>query len=444
MTKALATGATVLALLGGCLATAQASEGTGPIGASAEAAAGGLANETPPPTDVDEFSEELNGDDISLPLPDMEEGTPSPLGGVPGDEATQEEGIGNPDPYAAAGSLNTTCQARLLAATRAGSNPLVACANWDNTPLTAPLRAAVSAWPTPEWCDDRGVNGGWYVNRFRACGIFSAILNVIDTRTGATTGTLNYLVRAYAYSERNVGNWAYQVELMQVSATGEAVGMSASGKATCTGKCKVTDSKFPSQAMSSSKDAVGQFILQTNINTSIRGQKGEGQATAAWVFTGPRTNPSNEIALPTPSVRCDTAYPGPSLLPGCVMPYIPELVYNKAGEYPQLAQHIEDAQNIKNLPGKHGTTNYLTRLTDQTKIDANRNTACPKSIPRPLVASCDEYPFASTWQGAFTGGGNYSMRMIDAKQNSGGGRTLGGFYLYNRILEKDRFLVWIK
>jgi hypothetical protein len=34
--------------------------------------------------------------------------------------------------------------------------------------------------------------------------------------------------------------------------------------------------------------------------------------------------------------------------------------------------------------------------------------------------------------------------MIDAKQNSAGGRALSGFYLYNRIIEKDRFLVWIK
>ncbi|MFF8974419.1 NucA/NucB deoxyribonuclease domain-containing protein [Streptomyces sp. NPDC014995] len=59
-----------------------------------------------------------------------------------------------------------------------------------------------------------------------------------------------------------------------------------------------------------------------------------------------------------------------------------------------------------------------------------------------MLASCDEYPFASTWQGANTGG-SYSQRMIDAKQNSGGGRALSLFYLYNRIIEKDRFLVWI-
>ncbi|MFD0396416.1 NucA/NucB deoxyribonuclease domain-containing protein [Streptomyces nogalater] len=64
--------------------------------------------------------------------------------------------------------------------------------------------------------------------------------------------------------------------------------------------------------------------------------------------------------------------------------------------------------------------------------------------PRPRGKSCDEYPFATTWQGASTGSGKFSWRMIDAKQNSQGGNALNNFYTYNRIIEKDRFLVWIK
>ncbi|MFJ9738588.1 NucA/NucB deoxyribonuclease domain-containing protein [Streptomyces sp. NPDC101166] len=119
------------------------------------------------------------------------------------------------------------------------------------------------------------------------------------------------------------------------------------------------------------------------------------------------------------------------------------MVYAKAGEYPELAQHIEDAQNLQNLPGKHGTTCYLTRLTDSKKINQNRGAACPGRLPRRGL-QCDEYPFASTWQGAKTGGGSFSRRMIDGAQNEDGGRALGRFYLYNRIIEKDKFLVWIK
>ncbi|MFJ3310888.1 NucA/NucB deoxyribonuclease domain-containing protein [Streptomyces sp. NPDC086549] len=78
------------------------------------------------------------------------------------------------------------------------------------------------------------------------------------------------------------------------------------------------------------------------------------------------------------------------------------------------------------------------------KIKKNRNKACPSSRHRPAGKQCDEYPFASTWQGASTGGGHFSWRMINATQNEEGGKALGRFYLYNRVLEKDRFLVWIK
>jgi hypothetical protein len=120
------------------------------------------------------------------------------------------------------------------------------------------------------------------------------------------------------------------------------------------------------------------------------------------------------------------------------------MAYAKGGEYPELAKHIEYAQNTMNLPGKHGTKRYLTRLTDKVKIRANRTTACPKNLPRLPGQQCDEYPMASTWQGAEHGGGDYSRRMINGWQNEEGGKALGRFYLYNRIIEKDKFLVWIK
>ncbi|MFH9402709.1 hypothetical protein ACH4JS_23590 [Streptomyces sp. NPDC017638] len=236
-----------------------------------------------------------------------------------------------------------------------------------------------------------------------------------DVRTGRVTGTMNYAVIAYAYSDYGIERWAYQVDLFQTSATGDATGSSASGKGTCAGKCKVNSSKFPSQKMGQGKDAIGQFFFDTTIMARPKGAKGNGQGTATWHFTNPkRAAPTNDITLSTPVVRCDNALPGTSQI-GCVMPYIPELVYSKRGEYPELAKHIEYAQNTKRLPGKHGTKNYLTRLTDKTKIKQNRGKACPSSRHRPAGKECDEYPFASTWQGASTGGGKFNWRMIPSR-----------------------------
>ncbi|MFD9250224.1 NucA/NucB deoxyribonuclease domain-containing protein [Streptomyces bottropensis] len=66
------------------------------------------------------------------------------------------------------------------------------------------------------------------------------------------------------------------------------------------------------------------------------------------------------------------------------------------------------------------------------------------SLERPPGKSCDEYPFASTWQGAKYSGGPFSRRMVNDKQNKGAGRALKGFYAYSRVLEGDRYLVWIR
>ncbi|MER6633515.1 NucA/NucB deoxyribonuclease domain-containing protein [Streptomyces sp. NPDC000987] len=449
MRKLLAAGVVSLGLLGSCLSAAQeASADDSGSGAatvqSAEGAVSAAEVSVPLPEDLDESSQELD-EAISLPAPAaLEEQEPAAAADAPQDESGVAEGIVAPDPVASAPDDEADCRARVAAAIAHGSESPVPCVTWGASATTAELRAAADAWPTPKWCGEHGANGKWYVTRFKACGVFPSDLTVTDVRTGQVTGRMHYLAVAYAYSKRDIKTWAYQVELLEVTSSGSAKGSSASGKATCAGKCKVAESKFPSQLMGASKDPVGQFFLDTTIQTSPKGQQGEGQASAAWRFTNPEwAAPSNDVVLPTPPVRCDNALPATSKA-GCVMPYIAEMVYAKNGEFPELAQHIEYAQNTENLPGKHGTTRYLTRLTDRVKIRGNRTTACPSSIVRPPNKSCDEYPFASTWQGASTGGGNFSRRMINATQNEDGGRALSRFYLYNRIIEKDKFLVWIK
>lgn len=444
----LAAGTVTLGLLGSCLSAAQASEdpasGSDVSVQTAGTAAQDAGGSVPAPEDLDESSEELD-DEISVPVPEELEGEePAPVSEMPGEDERLGEEFEDPDSGASTSKAEEACPARLAAAVAAGREEPVTCVSRGTSVSTPELRAAVDAWPTPNWCDDHGANGKWYVTRYKACGVFPNDLTVINPRTGAVVGRMHFLVVAYAYSKRDLKTWAYQVELLEVSSSGAARGSSANGKATCAGKCKVTESKFPSQPMSASKEPVGQFFLDTTIKTSPKGQKGEGQASAVYRFTNPGwAGPSNDLSLPTPPVRCDNALPGTSK-PGCVMPYIPEMVYAKGGEFPELAKHIEYAQNTKNLPGKHGTKRYLTRLTNKEKIKENRLTACPSSLERPPGKQCDEYPFASTWQGAKTGGGDFSRRMIDGTQNEDGGRALSRFYLYNRIIEKDKFLVWIK
>jgi hypothetical protein len=143
---------------------------------------------------------------------------------------------------------------------------------------------------------------------------------------------------------------------------------------------------------------------------------------------------------------------------------MPVMTYALGGPYPELAAHIRDAQ-ASGLPGAYPYGDPLTRLVDEGLQEANRNAACPGSYPRPEGKSCDEYPFASTWQGAAIGGGQprtfgwcqvdppqphstggdgYSVCMINDWQNTAGGSELGRFYSSNRLITGDPFRVWIQ
>jgi len=58
---------------------------------------------------------------------------------------------------------------------------------------------------------------------------------------------------------------------------------------------------------------------------------------------------------------------------------------------------------------------------------------------------CDEYPFASTWEGSATNGSdNFSVRMISSESNGAAGTWLGAWYAYDRILDGDTFNVQVE
>jgi hypothetical protein len=191
----------------------------------------------------------------------------------------------------------------------------------------------------------------------------------------------------------------------------------------------------------------------------------------SWYFekptaSPPRTTPSESSVGPA---RCDDAL-GITTPVGCAFPSVrPELEVPRS-RYPTYARHIELALNF-------GLQRVLTRTQNQVLTEANRDTACPTgpSYPRPAGFSCDEYPFASTYQGAAsqiygrqfiiialnTGqsfscqvpwlprrlagdSGGYSACMVPAGENSLGGSDLQAFYIDNRVIELDTFSVRVR
>ncbi|KOU37645.1 hypothetical protein ADK54_31560 [Streptomyces sp. WM6378] len=167
---------------------------------------------------------------------------------------------------------------------------------------------------------------------------------------------------------------------------------------------------------------------------------------------------------------------------GTVFPRVmPFLRYHTSPSYgmPQAAQHILDAFTQpantdpkwpgKTIPGKWpgkdfvpGTPGeFLHRMTGNAKaVRQNRyyarKTCIAVSAPADYVVDpvtgqrsreCDEFPFASTKEGAAArdSAGNllnrYSARAIDGSQNRLGGNELADWYALDRILDGDEFSI---
>ncbi|MFD7407348.1 DNRLRE domain-containing protein [Streptomyces sp. NPDC059866] len=138
-----------------------------------------------------------------------------------------------------------------------------------------------------------------------------------------------------------------------------------------------------------------------------------------------------------------------------------------------VADHIGDAlddpgstyptKSDKKLPGG-SALNPMHRLvpgfgpSEQARYDANRSvvssTCNNAAVPgRPTAGEqrdCDEFPFASSYQGAaryqYEGDpyrDDFSVRYIDSDENQEAGRRLGAWYDNDRILSHDPFIVVI-
>ncbi|MET9182976.1 NucA/NucB deoxyribonuclease domain-containing protein [Kitasatospora aureofaciens] len=121
----------------------------------------------------------------------------------------------------------------------------------------------------------------------------------------------------------------------------------------------------------------------------------------------------------------------------------------------ESARHISDAQNnpertfpsftAKTIPGAKEPLHRLVNREEQKK---NREAAIKtcEDIWGDYSKSgleCDEYPFASTKEGANKGDRRYSARLIDGDDNGKGGNMIGEVYSVNRLLDGDAFYVKI-
>jgi len=80
-------------------------------------------------------------------------------------------------------------------------------------------------------------------------------------------------------------------------------------------------------------------------------------------------------------------------------------------------------------------------LRNPATIQLNRRINC-FGLVKPAGTACNEFPFASTYQGAaYVGRDLTSRRAVPTGQNEAAGRSLAAFYANKRVLDGEQFWV---
>ncbi|MFI6151656.1 hypothetical protein ACIBCA_03055 [Kitasatospora sp. NPDC051170] len=317
----------------------------------------------------------------------------------------------------------------------------------------------------PEWCTRDPFDSRWKVQRKHACATWSNLAVKVRDTKGAEIGRMEYAVKSGILSSHKSGALQQEFRVEFGNFTGEV------GKPTLvyqptylgygTGAYSVDG---PASGSPVSPNSVKTFVVTWKQQTKPDNTQWSPGLQITWNLgnLAPNVTASNSGTYRYSGFRCDSTFKmARKYRQGCVVPGSTP-TFELTALVPEQTWHVQEAIR-SGLPG--GAGRPLSRLTDQVKRDINRQMSCPRSGPvyaaRQLPGrSCDEYPFASTYQGSAlsngpgrtvheychvadlpiaTGSTGYSVCMIDAGQNSRSGSLLGAFYRTQRVVDQDDF-----
>jgi hypothetical protein len=170
-------------------------------------------------------------------------------------------------------------------------------------------------------------------------------------------------------------------------------------------------------------------------------------------------------------IRCDRGFPKMNGSEGCVFTDAAPVYDMTNRNAPETLGHVREAIRGLNefypifAPGKFvlkpgsraiaGDSEGLERTTDDATILLNRRRAVedddslyvvrkpfnksPTCTLNPTDCQRDEFPFASTFNGAFFAPNRTSAKLVNGLDNGNSGRPLGNFYIRERVLDFNTY-----
>ncbi|MEW2084963.1 NucA/NucB deoxyribonuclease domain-containing protein [Streptomyces sp. NPDC005283] len=119
--------------------------------------------------------------------------------------------------------------------------------------------------------------------------------------------------------------------------------------------------------------------------------------------------------------------------------YAPQLTYPQKNDkdIPGNIWNGEDQPIHRNYPGFNAASADIA-----AKNRSAKDRACAGLSSKP-GEQCDEFPFASTKEGAGKGDGNFSVRYVPQPDNSTAGARLSAWYGQDRILDGDAYGIYV-
>jgi len=280
-------------------------------------------------------------------------------------------------------------------------------------------------------------------------------------------------VEVYMYSDNalNQLSWDIKLRFRTKSVAGESVPLQVKPYIDCKGLCTVSAAPtidlmpggLTSEAtitLTPTMAGANPMTFQPTVEYRIvrTGESFEdGQSMAPFLYSAY-----------VPEIRCDEGLARRGTK-GCVYIKAPAIFSGISMSDPDVdesAIHIREAQ-AAGLPGKFvgrgdgsilagSDASPLKRTRSQKEIWDHRNEARKRYVEQyaeepvcelttdpdepPGPCNCDEYPFASTEEGAAPNR-PFSVKRIDAKDNQRAGARLGNFFTSQRVIEGDTFYV---
>ncbi|WP_246097914.1 NucA/NucB deoxyribonuclease domain-containing protein [Rhodococcus spelaei] len=368
-----------------------------------------------------------------------------------------------------------------------GQPPLEEQAPPPVQPFSAPI-------VTKNWCEKDydeeaktgNITNSWIAERTYACSVHPVVLTLKNISTNALLARANAkfvqeVHTKYNDPKQNEYRAMFDIESVFRTLEGANAPFTLSASISCpTSACTAAQQ----DGMVNENIVPGaQLFVYSKISFGdlAPGALVSGPAEVDWTLSGIPTSPgSNEGVDSTPNIRCDNDTPPPGFAKvigkGCVFPNRSPIMDVVSDPNQQtIANHIKRAQQ-SGLRGAETlyATGPLNRMADKNERIKNRNRACPGTANKYDTAggtkSCDEYPFASTKQGAAqpsdivqppngrtfsgcgvndlprvdpsrTGSSGYSVCMVPVGEQSKQANAIGSFYYQNRLLDGEAFFV---